>query len=83
MPEYATDGSAGMDLRACLDEKLEIKPGETQLALRWLKQWRKKLDYVSENQGCGCCVNIWVIRGDQAIIDTLPPAIRSMVSRPV
>ena len=31
LPEYATDGSAGMDLRACLDEKLEIKPGETQL----------------------------------------------------
>lgn len=31
LPEYATDGSAGMDLRACLDEKLEIKPGETHL----------------------------------------------------
>lgn len=31
LPDYATDGSAGMDLRACLDEKLEIKPGETHL----------------------------------------------------
>ena len=27
LPEYATDGSAGMDLRACLDEKLEINRG--------------------------------------------------------
>ena len=27
LPEYATAGSAGMDLRACLDEALEIRPG--------------------------------------------------------
>ena len=31
MPEYATDGSAGLDLRACVDEALELAPGETQL----------------------------------------------------
>jgi len=31
LPEYATDGSAGMDLRACLEEELEIRPGETHL----------------------------------------------------
>jgi len=31
LPNYATEGSAGMDLRAILDEPLEIKPGETQL----------------------------------------------------
>ncbi len=31
LPEYATDGSAGMDLRAALDKNTEIKPGETIL----------------------------------------------------
>ena len=31
LPDYATDGSAGMDLPACLDETLTIAPGETQL----------------------------------------------------
>ena len=31
LPEYGTDGSAGMDLRACVDGELEIKPGETHL----------------------------------------------------
>lgn len=31
LPDYATPGSAGMDLRACLDEPLEIRPGETRL----------------------------------------------------
>ena len=31
LPEYATSGSAGLDLRACLTDTLEIKPGETHL----------------------------------------------------
>lgn len=31
MPEYATKGSAGLDLRACLDKKLILEPGETML----------------------------------------------------
>ena len=31
LPEPATLGSAGVDLRACIDEPLEIKPGQTEL----------------------------------------------------
>lgn len=31
LPEYATAGSAGMDIRACLDEPLVVNPGETHL----------------------------------------------------
>ena len=31
MPHYATDGAAGMDMRACIPETLEIAPGETHL----------------------------------------------------
>ena len=31
LPEYSTDGSAGMDLRAALEKTTEIKPGETLL----------------------------------------------------
>jgi len=31
LPEYATHGSAGMDLRACMDTSLTIAPGETVL----------------------------------------------------
>ena len=31
LPDYATQGSAGLDLRACLDEAVVLKPGETLL----------------------------------------------------
>ncbi len=31
LPSYATEGSAGLDLRACLDEAITLKPGDTQL----------------------------------------------------
>ena len=31
MPAYATSGSAGLDLRACIEEPLTLHPGETVL----------------------------------------------------
>lgn len=31
LPEYATQGSAGMDLRACIDAPKTLNPGETTL----------------------------------------------------
>jgi len=31
LPAYATDGSAGLDLRACLDEPLLLEPGQAHL----------------------------------------------------
>ncbi|MDZ7751919.1 MAG: dUTP diphosphatase [Gammaproteobacteria bacterium] len=31
LPDYATPGAAGMDLRACVEETLEVAPGATHL----------------------------------------------------
>ena len=31
LPHYATDGSAGLDMRACIDAPLAVAPGETVL----------------------------------------------------
>jgi dUTP pyrophosphatase len=31
LPTYATQGSAGLDLRACIDQPIELKPGQTEL----------------------------------------------------
>jgi dUTP pyrophosphatase len=30
-PAYATSGSAGLDLRACIEQPVELKPGQTEL----------------------------------------------------
>jgi len=31
LPTYATNGSAGMDLRACIDQPISLDPGQTEL----------------------------------------------------
>ena len=31
LPEYQTDGSAGVDLQACIDQTVSIQPGDTKL----------------------------------------------------
>jgi dUTP pyrophosphatase len=31
LPEYATEGSAGLDLRACLEQTMELSPGDAAL----------------------------------------------------
>jgi len=31
LPQYATPGSAGLDLRACIEAPLVLEPGETKL----------------------------------------------------
>jgi dUTP pyrophosphatase len=31
LPQYATDGAAGLDLRACVDAPLTLRPGDSQL----------------------------------------------------
>jgi len=31
LPHYATAGAAGLDLRACIDQPIELKPGATEL----------------------------------------------------
>ena len=31
LPDYQTDGSAGIDLQACIDKSIELEPGMTEL----------------------------------------------------
>ena len=31
LPHYATDGSAGLDMRACIDDPVTVEPGATEL----------------------------------------------------
>ena len=31
LPHYATDGSAGLDMRACIDDAITVEPGQSEL----------------------------------------------------
>jgi dUTP pyrophosphatase len=47
LPQYATQGSAGLDLRACLDTPLILKPGQTELIPTGIAI------HIEDNQLCG------------------------------
>lgn len=46
LPHRATDGSAGIDLRACVDEPITIKAGDSQLIGTGLAIYIQDPDYV-------------------------------------
>lgn len=41
------------------------EPGERAAFESWIGTWRKELDFVSENEGCGCCADIWRVAGPE------------------
>lgn len=51
---------------------LTDNPGEVDEAESWLEKNRDHLSYVSEMNGCGCCVFLWNVQGPKESIDTLP-----------
>lgn len=43
----------------------------------WFEKNKKKLEFKSENDGCGCCVDIYYIKASPEIVDTIPEGIRA------
>lgn len=48
-------------------------PAEAAAIEAWFSRWKEKLAFVSDNQGCGCCVDIWEVQGPPEAFDELPP----------
>ena len=74
LPSYATEGSAGMDLRACLDESLSISPGETVLIDTGIAIYIAQPDYAATllpRSGLGHKHGIVLGRQEVAIWDGL------------
>ena len=44
-----------------------------QLAVdQWLKRWQALVPFVSENEGCGCCVDLYRVDAPKEALDELP-----------
>jgi len=43
----------------------------------WLNRWREQLAFVSENTGCGCCVDMWDVEGPDDAISAIPSSVRA------
>jgi hypothetical protein len=51
--------------------------GEVSEFNQWLKRWRGRLTFVSDDYGSGRCVHLYDLEGPKDIIATLPARMRT------
>lgn len=51
---------------------VDVNSDEREVVEVWLVKWREALGFCSENEGCGCCVDIYHIEAPEAAIAELP-----------
>jgi hypothetical protein len=52
-------------------------PDEVAEVGRWFQRWRPAPTHCSENQACGCCVEIWDVQGPMEAIHEIHEAVRA------
>jgi hypothetical protein len=50
----------------------DVNTEEREVVEVWLSKWRETLGFCSENQGCGCCVDIYHIEAPEGALTELP-----------
>ncbi len=53
------------------------QPDEVAAVEAWFKTWTRCLAHLSDNQGCGCCVEMWDVDGPVGAIEELPKSVRA------
>jgi hypothetical protein len=53
------------------------QPDEIAAMESWLAGWSQCLSYISDEQGCGCCIHMLDVEGPQEAIDAIPDLIRA------
>jgi hypothetical protein len=54
---------------------VDVEVPEQAAVDAWLERWRPRLPFVSDNEGCGCCVDLYRVEAHQEALDELPPAV--------
>lgn len=48
---------------------------EGDIVEQWLVKWRSALAYCSENEGCGCCIDIYNVEAPEEALAELPASV--------
>ncbi len=52
---------------------VEADAAEDQALVKaWFTRWQPQLAYCSDNEGCGCCVDMWDVEGPAEAVAELP-----------
>ncbi|WP_378178352.1 hypothetical protein [Aquimarina sp. SS2-1] len=54
---------------------VEAKGNYQDILHDWIHKNKNTLTYISEDEGCGCCVSIFRVEGDNTILETFPKEI--------
>ena len=56
---------------------VDAKTAEQQLVNEWIKKWRGKIRYLSNNEGCGCCIDLYQVDAPSEVLNELPAKVFS------
>ena len=62
--------------RATVTASVDL-PDEISAFEQWLERWRGQLTFVSDEQGCSCCVRMLNVEGPQEAIDDIPAGLKT------
>jgi hypothetical protein len=54
---------------------VDVGVPEQDIVHAWLAKWSSRVAFVSENEGCGCCVDLYRVDAPQEALDELPPIV--------
>ena len=52
-------------------------PDDVAAMESWLERWRSTLTFLSDERGCGCCILMRDVEGEQQAIDDIPEPMRA------
>jgi len=53
------------------------QPAEVAAVEAWFAKWELKITWRADNQGCGCCVDIWEVDASTEALAALPAQCRA------
>jgi hypothetical protein len=54
---------------------VDVGTPEQKVVEAWLKRWQSRLTFISENEGCGCCVDIYRVDAQKEALEELPSTV--------